>query len=104
MQHLDIADKVAANLSRSHSSERSPFRAYAHTYSNDEIYHFLRGKGFLIKVPAFWRELRAWFTADGPGGGGSRSFWTIGAQRGAVAGDCGGILTFVVEMEAVEQA
>ncbi len=53
---------------------------------------------------ASWRELRAGFTADGPGGGGSRSFWTIGAQRGAVAGDCGGIQTVVVEMEAVEQA
>ena len=44
MQHLDIADKVAANLSRNHSSERSPFRVYAHTCTKDEIYHFLQVK------------------------------------------------------------
>jgi DNA-directed RNA polymerase specialized sigma subunit len=81
MQHLDIADKVAANLSRRtghpiedlrqiammgiieasrrYSPERGPFRPYARTYANGEVYHFLRDKGFLIKVPASWRELHA---------------------------------------------
>ena len=81
MQHLDIADKVAANLSRRtghpiedlrqiamigiieasrrYSTERGPFRPYARTYANGEVYHFLRDKGFLIKVPASWRELHA---------------------------------------------
>ncbi|MEI7666739.1 MAG: sigma factor, partial [Synechococcaceae cyanobacterium ELA263] len=81
MQHLDIADKVAANLSRRtghpiedlrqiammgiieasrrYSPERGLFRPYARTYANGEVYHFLRDKGFLIKVPASWRELHA---------------------------------------------
>jgi len=44
MQHLDIADKVAANISRSHTSERSTFRAYAHTYTKDEVFHFRWGE------------------------------------------------------------
>jgi hypothetical protein len=104
MQHLDIADKVAANISRSHTSERSPFRAYAHSYTNDEDYHFLWGKGFLLNMPASWRVLRAGFNADAPGGGGSRRCWTIGAQRGAMAGTREGAQTFVVAMEVEEQA
>ena len=44
MGHQDIADKVAAYLSGSHSSERSPFRADAHTCTNDELYRFLQIK------------------------------------------------------------
>ena len=104
MQHLDIADKVAANLSRSHSSERSPFCAYAHTCTDDEIDHFLRGKGFLLNVPASWRGLRAGFNADAPGGGGSRRSWTIGAQLGGLAETRGGVQAFVVAMEVVEKA
>ncbi|MFN5219303.1 MAG: RNA polymerase subunit sigma-70, partial [Cyanobacteriota bacterium] len=28
-------------------------------YANGEVYHYLRDKGFLIKVPASWRELYA---------------------------------------------
>jgi RNA polymerase sigma factor (sigma-70 family) len=81
MQHRDIAATVAGNISRrtSHpkedleqiamlgiiqaarrySPERGSFRPYARTYANGEVYHYLRDKGFLIKVPASWRELHA---------------------------------------------
>jgi DNA-directed RNA polymerase specialized sigma subunit len=81
MQHRDIASTVAANISRRtghpkedleqvamlgiiqasrrYASERGPFRPYARNYANGEVYHFLRDKGFLIKVPARWRELNA---------------------------------------------
>jgi RNA polymerase sigma factor (sigma-70 family) len=81
MKHLDIADKVALNIarrtghpvedlrqiatigilqaSRRFTPEKGSFRAYARTYANGEVYHYLRDKGFLIKVPASWRELHA---------------------------------------------
>jgi DNA-directed RNA polymerase specialized sigma subunit len=81
MKHLDIAEKVALNIarrtghpvedlrqiatlgilqaSRRFSSERGSFRAYARTYANGEVYHFLREKGFLLKVSPRWRELHA---------------------------------------------
>jgi len=81
LQHLDIAKTVAGNISRRtghpkedleqiamlgiiqaarrYSPERGSFRPYARTYANGEVYHYLRDKGFLIKVPASWRELHA---------------------------------------------
>jgi DNA-directed RNA polymerase specialized sigma subunit len=81
MPYLDIAGKVAANLScrtghpyenlhqiavmgiietsRRYARVRGPFRPYIRTYVNCEVYHFLRDKGFLIKLPASWRELHA---------------------------------------------
>jgi hypothetical protein len=81
LQHRDIATTVAGNISRRtghpkedleqiamlgilqaarrYSPERGSFRPYARTYANGEIYHYLRDKGFLIKVPASWRELHA---------------------------------------------
>ena len=81
LQHRDIADTVAGNISRRtghpkedleqiamlgiiqaarrYSPERGSFRPYARTYANGEVYHYLRDKGFLIKVPASWRELYA---------------------------------------------
>ena len=81
LQHQDIAERVAANISRRtghpredlhqiamlgilqaarrYSPERGSFRPYARTYANGEVYHYLRDKGFLIKVPASWRELYA---------------------------------------------
>ncbi|EAQ68707.1 sigma-70 region 2 family protein [Synechococcus sp. RS9909] len=81
MQHRDIAVTVAGNISRRtghpkedleqiamlgiiqaarrYSQERGSFRPYARTYANGEVYHYLRDKGFLIKVPASWRELYA---------------------------------------------
>jgi len=81
LQHQDIAQTVAANISRRtghpredleqvamlgilqaarrYSPERGSFRPYARTYANGEVYHYLRDKGFLIKVPASWRELHA---------------------------------------------
>jgi hypothetical protein len=81
MQHRDIAKTVAGNISRRtghpkedleqiamlgilqaarrYSPERGSFRPYARTYANGEVYHFLRDKGFLVKVPASWRELYA---------------------------------------------
>lgn len=81
LQHRDIAQTVAANISRRtghpredleqiamlgilqaarrFSRERGSFRPYARTYANGEVYHYLRDKGFLIKVPASWRELHA---------------------------------------------
>jgi len=81
LQHRDIAKTVAGNISRRtghpkedleqiamlgilqaarrYSPERGPFRPYARTYANGEVYHYLRDKGFLIKVPASWRELYA---------------------------------------------
>jgi DNA-directed RNA polymerase specialized sigma subunit len=81
LEHRDIAATVAANISRRtghpredleqiamlgilqaarrYSPERGPFRPFARTYANGEVYHYLRDKGFLIKVPASWRELHA---------------------------------------------
>ena len=81
LQHRDIAKTVAANISRRtghpkedleqiamlgiiqaarrYSPERGSFRPYARTYANGEVYHYLRDKGFLLKVPASWRELHA---------------------------------------------
>jgi DNA-directed RNA polymerase specialized sigma subunit len=81
LQHRDIAATVAGNISRRtghpkedleqiamlgiiqaarrYSAGRGSFRPYARTYANGEVYHYLRDKGFLIKVPASWRELHA---------------------------------------------
>jgi hypothetical protein len=81
LQHRDIAKTVAGNISRRtghpkddleqiamlgilqaarrFSPEQGSFRPYARTYANGEVYHYLRDKGFLIKVPASWRELHA---------------------------------------------
>jgi len=81
LQHRDIAAAVAGNISRRtghpkedleqiamlgiiqaarrFSPERGTFRPYARTYANGEVYHYLRHKGFSIKVPASWRELYA---------------------------------------------
>jgi|LakMenEpi03Aug12_release.lakeMendotaPanAssembly.Ray.scaffolds.fasta_scaffold45555_2 hypothetical protein len=81
LQHRDIARTVAGNISRRtghpkddleqiamlgilqaarrYAPERGSFRPYARTYANGEVYHYLRDKGFLIKVPASWRELYA---------------------------------------------
>ncbi len=81
LQHRDIAATVAGNISRRtghskedleqiamlgiiqasrrYSPERGSFRPYARNYANGEVYHFLRDKGFLLKVPASWRELHA---------------------------------------------
>ena len=81
LQHRDIAATVAGNISRRtghpkedleqiamlgilqaarrYSPERGSFRPYARTYANGEVYHYLRDKGFLIKVPSSWRELHA---------------------------------------------
>jgi RNA polymerase sigma-B factor len=81
MQHRDLASTVAANISRRtghpkedleqvamlgiiqasrrYSPARGSFRPYARTYANGEVYHYLRDKGFPIKVPASWRELYA---------------------------------------------
>ncbi|MFZ0409004.1 MAG: sigma factor [Cyanobium sp.] len=81
LQHLDIAKTVAGNISRRtghpkedleqiammgilqaarrYSPRRGSFRPFARTYANGEVYHYLRDKGFLIKVPASWRELYA---------------------------------------------
>jgi hypothetical protein len=81
LQHRDIAATVAGNISRRtghpkedleqiamlgilqaarrYSPKRGSFRPYARTYANGEVYHYLRDKGFLIKVPASWRELYA---------------------------------------------
>jgi RNA polymerase sigma factor (sigma-70 family) len=81
LEHRDIAKTVAGNISRRtghprddleqiailgilqaarrYSPERGSFRPFARTYANGEVYHYLRDKGFLIKVPASWRELHA---------------------------------------------
>jgi hypothetical protein len=81
LQHRDIAKTVAGNISRRtghpdedleqiamlgilqaarrYSPERGAFRPFARTYANGEVYHYLRDKGFLIKVSASWRELFA---------------------------------------------
>lgn len=81
LQHQDIARTVACNISRRtghpredveqiamlgilqaarrYSPERGSFRPFARTYANGEVYHYLRDNGFLIKVPASWRELYA---------------------------------------------
>ena len=81
LQHRNLAATVAANISRRtghprddleqiamlgilqaarrYTPQRGPFRRFARTYANGEVYHYLRDKGFLIKVPASWRELHA---------------------------------------------
>lgn len=81
LQNRDIAKVVAGNISRRtghpkddleqiamlgilqaarrYSPQRGSFRPFARTYANGEVYHYLRDKGFLIKVPASWRELYA---------------------------------------------
>jgi DNA-directed RNA polymerase specialized sigma subunit len=81
LQHRDIARAVAANLSRRtgharedleqiamvgiilaarrYVPERGHFRPFARRYANGEVHHFLRDRGFLIKVPPSWRELHA---------------------------------------------
>ncbi len=81
MQHRDLASTVAGNISRRtghpkedleqiamlgiiqasrrYEPERGPFRPFARNYANGEVYHYLRDKGFIIKVPASWRELHA---------------------------------------------
>jgi hypothetical protein len=81
LQHRDLAATVAGNISRRtgypkedleqiamlgiihvarrYSPERGSFRPYARTYADGEVYHYLRDKGFLIKVPASCRELYA---------------------------------------------
>jgi len=43
--------------SRRYARVRGPFRPYVRTCANCEVYHFLRNKGFLIKLPASWGEL-----------------------------------------------
>lgn len=81
LMHQDIAKAVAANLSRRtghpredleqiamvgiilaarrYMPERGGFRPFARRYANGEVHHFLRDRGFLIKVPPSWRELHA---------------------------------------------
>jgi DNA-directed RNA polymerase specialized sigma subunit len=81
LQHRDIARAVASNLSRRtchpredleqiamvgiilaarrYAPERGSFRPFARRYANGEVHHFLRDRGFLIKVPPSWRELHA---------------------------------------------
>lgn len=81
MQHRDLAITVAGYISRQtghpkddleqiamlgiiqasrrYSPERGSFRPYARNYAKGAVFHFLRDKGFLIKVPASWRELHA---------------------------------------------
>jgi DNA-directed RNA polymerase specialized sigma subunit len=44
---------------RRYLPERGPFRPFARRYANGEVHHFLRDRGFLIKVPPSWRELHA---------------------------------------------
>jgi len=81
LEHMDLAEKIAANFARrtTHQKEdllqiamiglikaarrydpsRGPFRPYGRTYANGEITHFLRDNGFLVKVPPTWREHHA---------------------------------------------
>lgn len=81
LEHMDLAEKIAANFARrtTHQREdllqiamiglikaarrydpsRGPFRPYGRTYANGEITHFLRDNGFLLKVPPTWREHHA---------------------------------------------
>jgi DNA-directed RNA polymerase specialized sigma subunit len=44
---------------RRYVPERGNFRPFARRYANGEVHHFLRDRGFLIKVPPSWRELQA---------------------------------------------
>jgi len=44
---------------RRYVPERGNFRPFARRYANGEVHHFLRDRGFLIKVPPSWRELHA---------------------------------------------
>jgi DNA-directed RNA polymerase sigma subunit (sigma70/sigma32) len=81
LEHMDLAEKIAGNFARRtvHPKEdllqlamiglikaarrydpsRGPFRPYGRTYANGEITHFLRDKGFMLKVPPTWRDLHA---------------------------------------------
>jgi DNA-directed RNA polymerase specialized sigma subunit len=49
---LDIIE-----ASRRNAPERGALRSYPRVYVDGEVYHYLRDKGFLIKMPASWREL-----------------------------------------------
>ena len=44
---------------RRYVPERGHFRPFARRYANCEALHFLRDRGFLIKVPPSWREIHA---------------------------------------------
>jgi DNA-directed RNA polymerase specialized sigma subunit len=44
---------------RRHTPDRGNFRPFARRYANGEVHHFLRNRGFLIKVPPSWREPHA---------------------------------------------
>jgi len=44
---------------RRHTPDRGNFRPFARRYANEEVHYFLRDRGFLIKVPPSWRELKA---------------------------------------------
>lgn len=81
LEHRDIAQTVAANISRRtghhrddleqiamigilqaarrYSPERGTFRPFRRTSVNGKVYHYLRDKGFLIKVPTRCRELHS---------------------------------------------
>ena len=81
LEHMDLAEKIAANFARRtvHPKEdllqlamiglikaarrydpsRGAFRPYGRTYANGEITHFLRDTGFLLKLPPTWREIHA---------------------------------------------
>jgi RNA polymerase sigma factor (sigma-70 family) len=81
LKHMDLAEKIAGNFARRtihpkedllqlamiglikaarrYNPSRGPFRPYGRTYANGEMTHFLRDKGFLLKVPPTWREIHA---------------------------------------------
>jgi len=44
---------------RRFSPDHGDFRPFGRSNANDDVYHYLRDKGFLIKVSASWRELHA---------------------------------------------
>ena len=62
--HFSVSEVVQFSMSEvvqfsMSVDKRGGFRPFARRYANGEVHHFLRDRGFLIKVPPSWRELHA---------------------------------------------
>ena len=108
LRHQDIGKAVAANLPRLHgppqggpgADRNGGQRPVGLRRANGEVQHFLRDRGFFVKVPPSWRELRArWRKLQGTsatreavaqrlgdGAGVGRLRWPLTASSGASAG------------------
>ncbi len=56
---IGAPERPETKFSKPYLRERGNFQPFARRYANGEVHHFLRDRGFLIKVPPSWRELHA---------------------------------------------